>query len=115
MRTAPKRTHASELDPLYVIFEQHLFNFEDSEEDRKTFVLGIVQEYIAHLRGLKIAIPRPMEPLIMEELYAQVNVMLSKKIYGCLSIDDYRKGVMPGLKRRARSRYSRLSKARAKI
>ncbi len=112
MPTVPKRPSPSELDPLYVIFEQHLFNFEDSEEDRKTFVLGIVQDYIAHLRSLKIVIPRNMEYLILEELFAQVNTMLSKKMYGCLSIDDYRKGVLPGLKRRARSRYTRLAKAR---
>lgn len=114
MRTAPKRHHASQLDPLYIIFEQHLFNFEDSDEDRKTFVLRIVQDYISHLRRMQIAIPRPMEHLIMEELYAQVNIMLSKKIYGCLSIDDYRRELAPEIKRKARKSYSRLSDARKK-
>src|SRR4051812_34488625 len=29
---------SSSIDPLYVIFEQHLFNFQDPDLDRKTFV-----------------------------------------------------------------------------
>jgi hypothetical protein len=35
--------------------------------------------------------------------------MLVKKIYGCLTIADYRKGVTAPKKKRSRTRYSQLS------
>ncbi len=36
----------TEMDPLYVIFEQHLFNFQDSDADRKTFIGNSVTDYL---------------------------------------------------------------------
>jgi hypothetical protein len=104
MRTLPK----DNLDPLYVIFEQHLYNFQDSDEDRKTFICKIIHDYLTYLRRLNIAVPRSLEKPIVEELYVQVNTMLVKKIYGTASIDEYRKVVAPTVKKRARSRYSKL-------
>ena len=62
---------------------------------------------------MSIVIPKSLEGAIVEELAGQVNTMLVKKIYGCLSIDDYRKGAMGSVKKKARSRYARLSRARA--
>jgi len=82
-------------DPLYSIFEQHLYNFQDSDVDRKTFIAQVVQAYLTYLRKLKIAVPKHYEPYIAEELSIQVNTMLVKKIYGCLSIDEYRKTPKP--------------------
>ena len=103
-----------ELDPLYVIFEQHLYNFEDDEADRKTFVGSIVNDYLIYLRKMNIVIPKSLEGPVVEDLAGQVNSMLVKKTYGCLSIDDYRKGAPATVKKRARSRYGRLSKSRPK-
>jgi hypothetical protein len=102
----------TELDPLYVIFEQHLFNFQDSDGDRKTFIGNIVNDYLTYLRKMNIVVPKSLESQIVEELAGQVNTMLVKKIYGCLSVDDYRKGAPTLVKRKARSRYGRLSKVR---
>lgn len=101
-----------ELDPLYVIFEQHLFNFQDSDSDRKTFIGNIVNDYLTYLRKMSIVIPKSLEGAIVEELAGQVNTMLVKKIYGCLSIDDYRKGAAGVVKKKARTRYSRLARPR---
>jgi hypothetical protein len=98
------------LDPLYTIFEQHLYNFEDSEQDRKTFIARVLKEYLGFLRKLKIAIPYSLESLVIDELAIQVNTMLVKKIYGCLSIDDYRQKASHSNKRRAHGRYQRLTK-----
>jgi hypothetical protein len=103
----------TELDPLYVIFEQHLFNFQDSDSDRKTFIVNIVNDYLTYLRKMSIVIPKSLEAAIVEELAGQVNTMLVKKIYGCLSLDDYRKGAATTHKKKARARYSRLSRPRA--
>ena len=95
-------------DPLYVIFEQHLFNFQDSDIDRKTFIGNVVQDYLSHLRKLDITIPKPLEQPVVEELCTQVNTMLVKKIYGCLSIGEYQQKVPVAAKRKARSQYSKL-------
>jgi hypothetical protein len=103
----------TELDPLYVIFEQHLFNFQDSDADRKTFIVNIVNDYLTYLRKMNIVIPKSLESAIVEELAGQVNTMLVKKIYGCLSIEDYRKGAAATEKKKIRSRYTRLSRTRS--
>ena len=103
----------TELDPLYVIFEQHLYNFQDADADRKTFIGNVVKDYLTYLRKMNIVVPKSLEHAIVEELAGQVNTMLVKKIYGCLSIDEYRKGSGATLKKRARARYNRLSKAKA--
>lgn len=95
-------------DPLYVIFEQHLLNFEDNNMDRKSFTTGVVREYLHYLRQLQILIPKPLEAAIMDELGAQVGEMLTRKIYGCLSIDDYRKTAPANQKTESRRRYSKL-------
>ncbi len=115
MRTPTKestqvRTGKDALDPLYVIFEQHLYNFQDSDEDRKTFICKIIHEYLTHLRRMNIAVPRSLEQSIVEELYTQVNTMLVKKIYGCLTIQDYRGKQPKAAQRKARSRYTKLAK-----
>lgn len=109
--TALSKKSDKRLDPLYVIFEQHLYNFQDSEQDRKTFIYNIIQEYLTYLRHKNLSVPRALEPQIVEELFGQVNTMLVKKIYGALSIQDYQKGVLPAFKRQARSRYRRLKKS----
>lgn len=110
-KTSPETTsssHPDKIDPLYVIFEQHLYNFQDSDSDRKTFILGVIAEYLGFLRQKNIAIPKSLEPAIVEELGEQVNVMMTKKIYGCLTIEDFQRGIPKAKKRRARQRYQRV-------
>ena len=104
-----RKTLKPTTDPLYVIFEQHLFNFQDSESDRKTFICNIVSDYLNYLRKKNITVPKSLEQPIVEELAAQVNLMLVKKIYGCLTIKDYQDALPGTVKKRARSRYSKLS------
>jgi hypothetical protein len=104
----------ADLDPLYVIFEQHLYNFEDDDADRKTFIGKIIQDYLTYLRKMNISVPKSLEGAIVEELAGQVNTMLVKKIYGTLSLQDYQKGAAMPVKRRARTRYSKLKSTAAK-
>ncbi|MEK6706901.1 MAG: hypothetical protein AABZ06_14045, partial [Bdellovibrionota bacterium] len=98
------------VDPLYIIFEQHLYNFQDSDTDRKTFITNVVQDYLTFLRKRKVIVPKSLEDSITEELSTQVNTMLVKKIYGCLTIDDYRKHIPRTAKNKARARYSKLAR-----
>jgi hypothetical protein len=99
----------TQTDPLYVIFEQHLYNFQDSDSDRRTFINNIIQDYFSYLRKQNITVPKSLESAIGDELFTQVSHMLVKKIYGCLTINDYQKGLPAIAKRRVRARYSRLS------
>ena len=96
------------LDPLFVIFEQHLYNFHDAETDRQTFVMEVVQEYLFYLRKKNIAVPRSLEPQIVEELAHQIETMLVKKIYGCLTIQEFQQKLTPSVKKKARAKYSKL-------
>jgi len=98
------------MDPLYVIFEQHLYNFQDSDLDRKTFIGNVLQDYLSYLRKLNISVPKSLEEPIVEELSSQIHMMLVKKIYGFLTIQDYQKRLPSTAKRRVRSRYSKLAK-----
>ena len=100
----------SALDPLFVIFENHLLQFEDSNIDRKTFSSNVVGEYLKTLKNMKIAVPSQYEKAIVEELTDQVNQMLVKKIYGCYSIQEFVSQMPAKDVRRAKARYKKLQK-----
>ncbi len=106
----PKTANAKSLDPLYVIFEEHLYNFQDPDVDRKTFIGNVISDYLSHLRKLNISVPKSLEGPIVEELAQQVNTMLVKKIYGCLTIQDYQKKVPSAHKKKTRTLYKRLKR-----
>ena len=103
-----KSTAPQKMDPLFAIFEQHLLNFQDPEIDRKTFIAKVVADYLTYLRKMNVTVPKTLEQPIVEELADQVNTILIKRIYGCFSIEEYRKSITPSIRRRARTRYSRL-------
>ncbi len=105
-----KLTKPNAIDPLYTIFEQHLYNFQDSDLDRKTFIDQVVSDYLSYLRKKQIAVPLSLQNIIAEELSDQVNAMLVKKIYGNLTIRDFRKRVPMTQRRQARVKYAKLSR-----
>ena len=100
-------------DPLYVIFEQHLFNFPDADVDRKTLITTIVSDYLTYLRKQNITVPRSLEQPVIEELCTQVNTMLVRKMYGFLTVSDYQSGLPKPEKKKAKSRYTRLKRKTA--
>jgi hypothetical protein len=110
MSITGRKSAQGQVDPLYVIFEQHLLNFQESDTDRKTFVGNIITDYLSYLRKLNISVPKSLEQPIIEELATQVSTMLAKKIYGCVSIEEYRQKVAAPTKRRAKDLYSKLNK-----
>ena len=107
MRSTRVSRSTPEIDPLFVIFEQHICNFSDPEMNRKEFVLGVIQDYLVFLRKMQVAIPRSLEGPIIEELQSQVNVMLIKKIYGYLSIQEYQKSLSRTHREKAKLRYKK--------
>jgi hypothetical protein len=61
------------------------------------------------LKKRNITVPRSLEMQVIEELFTQVNSMLVRKIYGFLSIEDYRKGIAWGQKKKAQKRYQKIA------
>jgi hypothetical protein len=108
-KSTSKKVANNSVDPLYIIFEQHLFNFADPDSDRSTFIHTVVQDYLSYLKKKNISVPRPLEQAIVEELGTQVNTMLVKKIYGCLSVSEFLAGVPTQLKRKAKTRYKKIA------
>lgn len=93
-------------DLLYTIFEQQLFDFQDENEDQPTFITRTVDRYVSEVRRLGLIIPSEWEKAVKEEIYHLVQQMLLKKMYGCLSINEFRQKQVQPKKRRAKSRSS---------
>jgi hypothetical protein len=96
-------------DPLYVIFEQHLFHFQDPDMDRKKFIQAVIADYFNFLRKHHVTVPKSLEQPIAEELASQVQSMLVKKIYGCPNLQEFQVRAAKTEKRRARARYQKLT------
>jgi hypothetical protein len=109
--SAARRIAPKTIDPLYVIFEQHLFNFADPDSDRKTFITQVVTDYLSYLRKNNIIVPKSLEQPIVEELGVQVNTMLVKKIYGCLNTTDLTDPVAASMRSSRRRVKTRVAKA----
>ncbi len=103
-----RATQSGPVDPLYVIFEQHLYHFQVEEIEHQAFIIAVLEDYFSYLRKLKISIPKSLEASIAQELWSQVHVLLMKRIYGCLTLRDYQKGLLATEKRKVKARYSRL-------
>src|SRR4051812_48274669 len=77
------------LDALFTILERHLYDFEDTEDSEVAFVDKIVGDYLSFLTTQNVVVPRRFATQIAEELRDQVRKMLVKKMYGCLTIEEY--------------------------
>ena len=77
------------LDPLYTIFEKYLYDFNSNDDSEEAFVEKIVDEYISFLMKNKVTVPHRWEKQISLELQEQVRQMIRKKMYGCLSIEEF--------------------------
>ena len=108
MRSTKVLRPTPQIDPLFIIFEQHLCNFSDPEMNRKEFILLVIRDYLSFLRKMQISIPRSLEESIIEELQSQVNVMLIKKIYGYLSIQDFQKNLSRAERDKVKHRYKKV-------
>jgi hypothetical protein len=109
-----KATSSPKVDPLYVIFEQHLFGFADPNEDRRKFIATVVEDYLCFLRKNNIIVPVQLQQAICEELGAQVNTMLVKKIYGCLNVNDYVEKIPTSVKKQSQKTYKKLTEKASK-
>lgn len=98
------------LEALYTIFEKHLYDFDEAEDSQAAFIDKIVNDYMKFLISNRVAIPRRWEAQITDELRDQVRKMLVKKMYGCLSIEEYlgKRTDRSAVRKQTRKKFSKL-------
>src|SRR3989338_5083073 len=75
-------------DPLYIIFEKHLYDFNYDSRDK--FIQGVINEYVSYMVKQKVVIPPMWRPHLEANLKDEVCDMLVRKIYGCLSFEEFK-------------------------
>ena len=83
-----RNTHG---DPLYYIFEQHLFNALVEDEGTDAFLTRVVQDFVTRLVASGTVIPGEVLPILEQDLRDEVLEMLRKKTYGHFNLGDYRR------------------------
>ena len=81
---------SSRKDPLFKIFEHHLFNAMVEDESSSDFVERVVQEYIKTLSASG-TVPHAHRETLAADLQEEVMEMLRKKTYGHFSLTEFRK------------------------
>ena len=80
-----------ETDPLYSIFEQHLFNALVEDDCTEAFLVRVVEDYVGRLLASGTVIPAEVMPLIQQDLKDEVLEMLRKKTYGHFNLHEFRR------------------------
>lgn len=70
------------VDPLYKLFEHHLFN--KSYEDAEAFTREVAEEYMAYLDSTPAHVPFHIRLALLKDLEAEAHELLVKKMYGCV-------------------------------
>jgi hypothetical protein len=77
---------------LYDCFERHLTNLSIVGETEETFVASVVESFLINLGGMGFNFTSHAEDTF-RELCDEVTEMLRKKIYGHMSVDQYRENL----------------------
>ena len=85
-----------QLDPLYSIFEQYLFNALVEDESTDEFIVRVVSTYLTQLSQTSV-IPQLLRASIEEDLRDEVLEMLRKKTYGHHSLREFSKAASTAL------------------
>lgn len=79
-------------DPLFEIFENHLFTSLVEEESHDEFVDKVIFEYIQTLTSTG-RVPQNFVDDLEEDLREEILDMLRKKTYGFHTLKDYRQSM----------------------
>lgn len=96
-------------DPLFIIFEKHLYDF--NYESRELFISGVIEEYITHLAKQRVIIPTTWRATLERNLSEEIADMLVRKLYGCLTVEEFREKENTETiieRKEARKRYQKL-------
>jgi hypothetical protein len=99
-------------DPLFVIFEKHLYDF--NYESRDLFIKGVVDDYLQHLGHQKVTVPPLWRGHMEKALAEEVSDMLVRRLYGCLTVEEFKEKaasevLLAEQKKEARKRYQKLA------
>ena len=101
-------------DPLYIIFEKHLYDF--NYESRDLFLKAVVDDYMDHLQKQKVGVPVIWKSQLEKTLGEEVSDMLVRKLYGCLTVEEFKakkikenKVETLTIRKEARRRYQKLA------
>jgi hypothetical protein len=83
--------HGLKLDPLYSIFEQHLFTALVEGETTDDLLVRVVTDYVGHLKASGTVIPHSHLSTLESDLREEVLEMFRKKTYGHFDLTSYRK------------------------
>ena len=79
-----------DFDPLYNIFEQHLFNALVEDETTDEFLGRVVADYVAAVTVKGTVIPHEYRRTVETDIRDEVLEMLRKKTYGHYSLKEFR-------------------------
>ncbi|MGE3262496.1 MAG: hypothetical protein AB7K68_12015 [Bacteriovoracia bacterium] len=102
-------------DPLFIIFEKHLYDF--NYESRELFIGGVVKDYLSHLMRQKAMVPPAWKGHLEKTLTDEVSDMLVRKLYGCLTVEEFKqkaekpesKDELVTARKEVRKRYQKLA------
>lgn len=108
-RQIKKKFSVQKWDPLFIIFEKHLYDF--NYESRDLFIQGVVIEYLQYLSQQKVVVPPLWKSQMEKSLTEEIADMLVRRLYGCLTVEEIKEKteLAPILeKSEARKRYQKL-------
>jgi len=108
-RASKRKFSVQKWDPLFIIFEKHLYDF--NYESRDLFIQGVVLEYLAYLSEQKVIVPPLWKSQMEKSLAEEIADMLVRRLYGCLTVDEIKEKteLAPIIeKTEARKRYHKL-------
>lgn len=110
-RTGKQKTtfRVRKWDPLFIIFEKHLYDF--NYESRELFIKGVIDEYLKHLAKQKVLVPPTWQSTLEKNLSEEISDMLVRKLYGCLSVEEFKEKNAPVIRlerKEVRKRYLKL-------
>ncbi len=83
-------------DPLFMIFEKQLYDFEYNDKD--SFVEEVVSCFFELITKKNISFPVQEKMELKSNAFREVRQMLTYKIYGCLTVIDDKKSKPKKLK-----------------
>lgn len=79
-----------DIDPLYFVFEQHLYTALVEDETTDAFLERVVADYLGRLNSGGTTVPQTFRETLETDLRDEVLEMLRKKTYGHYNLASYR-------------------------
>lgn len=87
-----------------------MYDFSEEAADTTAFVDKIANDYLGYLAGKQVAVPGKWREYVLDELRDQIRKMMLKKMYGCLSIEEFQtqNSALKNKRKTVRKKYKKL-------